>query len=60
MSYKAKIIMFTLTTPKELRLTLASRLKALRLAENLSQATLAKKAGVSFSSFKIFIALVAR
>ena len=46
--------MFTLTTPRELRLTLASRLRALRLAENLSQATLAKRAGVSLSSLKRF------
>ena len=46
--------MFTLTTPRELRITPASRLRALRLAENLSQATLAKKAGVSLSSLKRF------
>ena len=46
--------MFTLTTPRELRLTLASRLKALRLAENISQVTLAQKAGVSLSSLKRF------
>ena len=46
--------MFTLTTPRELRLTLASRLRALRLAENLSQVTLAKRAGVSLGSLKRF------
>ena len=45
---------YTLTTPREIRESLAGRLRALRLEENLTQETLAKRAGVSLSSLKRF------
>ena len=45
---------FSLTTPREVRAMIAERLRALRLSENLTQATLAKRAGVSLSSLKRF------
>ncbi len=44
----------SLNTPKDLRLQLASRFKARRLALNLTQQGLAARAGVSWSSLKRF------
>ena len=45
---------YTLSTPQEVRQNIAQRLRALRLAENLSQLTLAQRAGISVSSLKRF------
>ena len=43
-----------LSTPQEVRQGIAQRLRELRLTENLSQHSLAQKAGVSLSSLKRF------
>lgn len=46
--------MYTLTTPQELSAQLAARMRALRLSQDLSQASLARKAGVSLGSLRRF------
>jgi transcriptional regulator with XRE-family HTH domain len=46
--------MYTLTTPQEIRRQIAERLRALRLSHNMSQETLAERAGVSASTVKRF------
>jgi transcriptional regulator with XRE-family HTH domain len=45
---------FSLTTPEQVRQTLAARFKALRLARGWKQATLAQRSGVSLASLRRF------
>jgi HTH-type transcriptional regulator / antitoxin HipB len=45
---------FSLTTPEQVRQTLAARLKALRLARGWKQLTLAQRSGVSLASLRRF------
>jgi transcriptional regulator with XRE-family HTH domain len=45
---------FTLTTPEQVRETLAARFKALRLARGWKQTTLAQRSGVSLASLRRF------
>ena len=45
---------FSLETPETVSRTLASRIKALRLARGWKQATLAQRAGVSLASLRRF------
>jgi transcriptional regulator with XRE-family HTH domain len=45
---------YSLKTPREVRQTLAARLRALRLARGWKQATLAARSGVSLASLRRF------
>jgi len=45
---------FSLTTPEQVRQTLAARFKALRLAWGWKQETLAQRSGVSLASLRRF------
>lgn len=45
---------FSLQTPEQVSRSLASRLKALRLAKGWKQATLAERSGVSLASLRRF------
>ena len=45
---------YELITPHEMGLQVAKRVQALRLAQNWTQATLAKRAGVSLGSYRRF------
>jgi HTH-type transcriptional regulator / antitoxin HipB len=45
---------FSLTTPEQVRQTLAARMRALRLARGWKQTTLAQRSGVSLASLRRF------
>jgi len=45
---------FSLTTPEQVRQTLAARIRALRLARGWKQTTLAQRSGVSLASLRRF------
>lgn len=45
---------FNLSTPEEIQLQLAKKIRALRLARNWKQATLAERSGVSLPSLRRF------
>lgn len=45
---------FTLQTPEQVEKTLASRIRALRLAQGWKQVTLAERSGVSLASLRRF------
>ena len=54
MAVMDNLLTITINTPTDLRLQLAARFKARRLALNLTQEGLAARAGVSWSSLKRF------
>ena len=54
MSDDSAVNRFSLTTPEQVRQTLAARFKALRLARGWKQATLAQRSGVSLASLRRF------